>query len=248
MQKEKIIMGMTIKIEIADNEVGDEIFEKIFSYFETINQRFSTYKSDSEISKINQGQIKEKDFSSGMKEILRLSQETKEATNGYFDILTREQKLDPSGIVKGWAIWKASQLLKENGYKNFLIDAGGDIQVEGVREGKPWEIGIRNPIVPSEIIKVLKIENQGVATSGNYVRGEHIYNPKTKNRIRQKNNILSLTVIGPNIYDADRFATAAFAMGENGIFFIEKLYGFEGYMINREGIATMTSKFENYVK
>jgi thiamine biosynthesis lipoprotein len=58
--------------------------------------------------------------------------------------------------------------------------------------------------------------------------------------------IVSLTVIGPNIYEADRFATAAFAMGEKGILFIEDLAGFEGYMINHEGLATFTSGFKEY--
>ena len=50
-------------------------------------------------------------------------------------------------------------------------------------------------------------------------------------------------MIGPNIYEADRFATAAFAMGRDGILFIEELQGFEGYMIDRNGMATLTSGF-----
>jgi len=61
-------------------------------------------------------------------------------------------------------------------------------------------------------------------------------------------DIVSLTVIGPNIYEADRFVTAAFAMGKEGIYFIEKLDGFEGYMIDSNGLATFTSGFEKYVK
>jgi thiamine biosynthesis lipoprotein len=49
------------------------------------------------------------------------------------------------------------------------------------------------------------------------------------------------------VYEADRFATAAFAMGKRGIQFIEKLVGFEGYMIDVEARATLTSGFERYV-
>ena len=85
-----------------------------------------------------------------------------------------------------------------------------------------------------------------MATSGTYIRGQHIYNPH--NRVQTFDDIVSLTVIGPNIYEADRFATAAFAMGKSGIDFIESLPGFEGYIIDSNGIATMTSGFENYVK
>jgi thiamine biosynthesis lipoprotein len=59
--------------------------------------------------------------------------------------------------------------------------------------------------------------------------------------------VVSLTVIGPDIYEADRFATAAFAMGQAGIIFVEQLEGFEGYLINQEGQATFTSGFARYV-
>ena len=83
-----------------------------------------------------------------------------------------------------------------------------------------------------------------MATSGTYLRGEHIYNPKNN---QPASEIISLTVIGSNVYEADRFATGAFAMGQAGIQFIEALPGFEGYMIDHRGTATMTSGFTGYV-
>lgn len=235
---------MTVMIEISD-KANEEIFQKIFSYFEHIDKKFSTYKDDSEISKINKGILNKESWSEEMKEVFYLADETKKSTKGYFDILTPEKKIDPSGIVKGWAIKNASHLLKSEGYKNFYINAGGDIELSGKnKDGVPWTIGIRNPQKIEENVKVLALTNKGVATSGNYVRGAHIYNPIEKER---GSDVASLTVIGPNIYEADRFATAAFAMGEKGIYFIEKLPGLEGYMINKKGMATMTSGFENYV-
>src|SRR5258706_490587 len=127
-----------------------------------------------------------------------------------------------------------------------VVDAGGDIQVFGKNnEGRDWRVGIRNPFNMDEIVKVLAVSDCGVATSGTYVRGQHIYNPKDSEETIPE--IVSLTVIGPNIYDADRFATAAFAMGRDGIIFIERLEGFEGYMIDKNGLATLTSGFEGYV-
>ena len=81
----------------------------------------------------------------------------------------------------------------------------------------------------------------GVATSGDYVRGRHIYDP---HRGRPAGDELaSLTVVGPDIYEADRFATAAFAMGQGGVEFIEDAFGLEAYAIGRDGVATMTSGF-----
>ena len=96
-----------------------------------------------------------------------------------------------------------------------------------------------------EIVKVLAVTDKGIATSGTAIRGQHIYNPH--NPVTPLQDIVSLTVVGPNVYEADRFATAAFAMGKRGIYFIEQLPGFEGYMIDASARATFTSGFERYV-
>ncbi len=126
------------------------------------------------------------------------------------------------------------------------MDAGGDIQACGKNsQGEKWRVGIRNPFNMNEIVKVLSVSEGGVATSGTYVRGQHIYNPKDSEDTLT--DILSLTVIGPDVYEADRFATAAFAMGRSGIDFIEYLPDFEGYMIDKDKQATYTTGFMRYV-
>ncbi len=126
------------------------------------------------------------------------------------------------------------------------MDAGGDIQAHGLSsDGKLWRVGIRNPFNLKENVKIITPGEHGVATSGTYERGQHIYNPH--NPAKHIEEIVSLTVIGPNVYDADRFATAAFAMGAKGIHFIEQLPGYDGYMIDRAGVATATSNFHTYV-
>ncbi len=104
---------------------------------------------------------------------------------------------------------------------------------------------MRNPFRPDELAYAVRLSGQGIATSGTYRQGEHIYDPRTG---QPRADVVSCTVIGPDVYEADRFATAAFAMGTAGLNFIEKLEGFEGYEINRNGLATMTSNFEAYVK
>ncbi len=241
----KIIMGMPVTVEIAEARAKEKDIEEVFSYFTYVDEKFSIYKESSEISAINRGMLHEEQYSKDMKTIFALAEETKKLTGGYFDILTPNGAYDPSGIVKGWAIHNASELLKEKGFINFFVDAGGDIEAHGKNsEKKTWSVGIRNPFDREKIIKTVYIEDKGIATSGTYIRGAHIYVPQE--REKTITDIVSLTVIGPNAYEADRFATAAFAMGKDGIFFIEKLNGFEGYMINKDGIATMTSGFETY--
>ncbi len=214
-------------------------------YFNYGDETFSTYKETSEISRINRHEISLAEASEDMQTIFALSEQTRKETDGYFNI-QHNGSYDPSGVVKGWAIYNAAQILHLNGFENFYVDAGGDIQMSGCNdEGEHWRVGIRNPFNPEEIVKVLSVTDRGVATSGTYVRGQHIYNPLDKDQLIT--DILSLTVIGPDIYEADRFATAAFAMGGNGINFIESLEGFEGYIIDKEKQATFTTDFKKWV-
>jgi thiamine biosynthesis lipoprotein len=242
MKKTQIIMGMPITIEII-GKVPLKLFNEVFDYFRAVDRRYSTYKKDSEISQINSGLPKRK-WSREMKMVISLCEDTKKASKGYFDI-SHNGKLDPSGLVKGWSVLNASKLLLPK-VKNFYIEAGGDIEVHGHNDqGERWRIGIRNPFNINEIIKTVALPRGGMATSGTYIRGEHIYNPINPSEL--PGGIKSITIIGPNVYEADRFATASFAMGVQGINFIEKLPGLEGYMVDDNGIATFTSGFERYV-
>lgn len=227
-------MGMPVTVEVVRDDIRDEDIESIFCYLTKIDEHFSIYKSSSEIAKLNAGVISKKQLSFDAKLILQLADDTKFETRGYFDI-KKDGIIDPSHLVKGWAVYNASQLLTRKGYNNFAIHAGGDVQVMGTNaEGNPWKVGICNPYSRHEIVKVLKVANKGVATVG-------IHNVE---QYRQPSTVASITVIGPNIYDADRYAAAAFAMGKNGIAFIEQMEGFEGYMINTNGTSYFTSKFE----
>jgi FAD:protein FMN transferase len=239
-------MGMPITIEITGKSVKDSYFQLVFDYFQYIDEIFSTHKKTSEISRYNNGLLTKNKLSFDVIKILDLAELTKKETKGYFDI-KKGGKIDPSGIVKGWGILNAAKLLWKKGLHDFYIEAGGDIQVSGKNsQGSNWIIGIRNPFNRFENIKILSITNRGVATSGTAVRGQHIYNPfSPKDKIE---DIVSITVIGPNVYEADRFATSAFAMGKKGIEFIEKLEGFEGYMIDSKKIATYTAGFDQYIK
>ena len=245
MKETRLLMGMPITVEVVDDKVTLNDFDRVYSLFRDIDERFSLFKDGSEISRINRGEIDGHHLSAEMKTVLALCEETKIASDGYFDIAHRGQR-DPSGLVKGWAIFRASSLLKGRGFKDFYVDAGGDIQVSGyslIRQ--KWKIGIRNPFNTTQTVKTVSLTDRGIATSGTYERGQHIYNPKAPGLY--PTDIVSLTVIGPNVYEAYRFATAAFAMGKMGIEFIENLTGFEGYQIDKSGTAVMTSGFTRYL-
>ncbi|MEZ4670980.1 MAG: FAD:protein FMN transferase [Anaerolineae bacterium] len=245
MRETRILMGMPVIVEVVDANVTQQNINAIYDYFTYVDSTFSTYKEDSEISRINRDELTLAEASEDMRTIFGLAEQTRLETEGYFNI-THKGVTDPSGIVKGWAIQNAAGILHTMGFKNYYVDAGGDIQAAGSSpEGRSWRVGIQNPFNLMEIVKVVSIGSGAIATSGTYVRGQHIYDPI--NNTPSLDTVVSITVVGPNIYDADRYATAAFAMGEQGIYFIERLPGYEGYMIDKTGRATLTSGFEEYV-
>lgn len=238
-------MGMPITVEIVGDTDGSAV-EAAFQYFREVDARFSPYKPDSELSAMNRGELATAEISSDMHEVLALSELTRHETMGYFDIRRPDGRVDPSGLVKGWAIRNAARLVEDLGLQNYCIEAGGDIQCHGYNEqGKRWRVGIRSPFSADQIVKVIVPGDGGVATSGAYVRGRHIYDPHSGDAAPEE--IASITVVASDIYEADRFATAAFAIGSSGIEFIEAMPGLEGYAINSDGIATMTSGFSRIV-
>jgi len=214
----------------------------MFQFFQQVDECYSPFIENSDVSRINQGDLHEKEYSRELQEILALAQKTGSETKGYFDVW-HNGTFDPSGIVKGWAIQKASDIFRKS-TKDFYIEAGGDIQVSGRNDTqKPWRVGIRNPFNRNENVSVVELSNCAVATSGSAIRGQHIYDPVSSASLT---DVVSMTVLAPRIIDADRMATAAFAMGKNGILFIEGLPGYEGYMIDSNRQATMTTGWYNF--
>ena len=238
-------MGMPITVEVVGDADG-RAAEAAFQHFCEVDARFSPFKPESELSALNRGELGDAQRSPEMDDVLALAELTRHETAGFFDIRRPDGRIDPSGLVKGWAIRNAARRVASAGYYNYCLEAGGDIQCRGHNEqGKRWRVGIRSPFAADQIVKVLIPGDAGVATSGAYVRGRHIYDPHSG--VAASEDIASITVAGPDVYEADRFATAAFAMGRDGIAFIEDTAGLEGYAIDRNGIATMTSGFHRIV-
>jgi thiamine biosynthesis lipoprotein len=244
MRATHLIMGMPITIEIVGLR-DPSLLAAAFGWFAAVDRQFSSYRDDSEVARINRGDCLPAEWSAEMREVAALCEMTRTESGGYFDARTPAGTIDPSGVVKGWAIRKATQLIAAAGAENYCVDAGGDIQSAGVNaSGRPWRIGVRNPFNRSEIIKVVEPRGRGIATSGTYVRGQHIYVPGAPGR--QIEDVVSLTIVGPDILEADRFATAAFAMGQDGIAFIEGVPGLEGYQVHRDRTAVATSGFAKF--
>ena len=234
-------MGMPVTLEVVGGDQSTD--EQVFEYLLGVDRTFSTYKSDSAISRINRGELTRGEAPVEVRQVLADCDEMRLRTNGYFDI-RRGDAIDPSGLVKGWSIGEAAKLLDAAGVHNYCLEAGGDIVVRGNNaDGEKWRVGIRNPRRKNEIVKVLKVTDMAVATSGTYERGEHIYDPHTG---KAATAWLSLTVVGSEIVPADVFATAACAMGGGGPGWVAK-QGLECYAIGHDETAVFTPGLERFL-
>jgi FAD:protein FMN transferase len=206
-----------------------------------VDATFSTYKEDSDISRLERGELELHDAHSDVAAVLGRCEEVREETRGYFDARAGDT-LDPSGLVKGWSVDRAGEILERAGARNFAVYAGGDILVRGRPEpGKGWRVGIRHPHRADRMAAVVEAGDLAIATSGAYARGDHVLDPHTG---RPPSGLLSVTITGPVLATADAYATAAFAMGaERGPAWTAQLDGYEAFSILERGTVLSTPGF-----
>ncbi len=245
------IMGTAIVIEVRDSLADDNAaaidtaIEAAFDHLRAVDERFSTYKSDSEVSRLNRGEIDERRCSAQLGTVLEMCEQARVMSDGYFDIRGHrpDGEVDPSGLVKGWSVEGAGHILDAAGASAYTINAAGDIFCRGEFEpGAPWRIGIRNPWDPQTVIAVVEARDLAVATSGAYERGDHVVNPHSGH---PPDGIASMTVIGPSLTWADTWATAAFAMGIRGVDWVAReLTGYEACAVSSDRHLVMSAGFE----
>jgi len=243
------IMGTAIVIDVRepapDEHIVDEALNAAFDYFRAVDERFSTFKPDSEVSRLNRGLLSETDVSHQLREVLDMCEQARQLSDGYFDIRGHRDdgQIDPSGLVKGWSVDGASRFLDAAGVVNYSINAAGDIVARGSAEPGPgWRIGIRDPWDADAIAVTVTIRDQAIATSGTYERGQHVISPLAH---RPPDGIASMTIVGPNLTWADTWATAAFAMGVRGVDWVAReLDGYEACAISSDRHLVMSAGFE----
>ena len=230
------IMGTAIGIDVRDELVPATAIDAAFASIRRADARFSTYKPDSEVSRLRRGELKFDECSLELRRVLALAEQLRFDSQGHFDVYGHRADggLDPSGVVKGWAIEEAAWILDAAGARNYAINAGGDVLVRGGPvPGQPWRIGIRHPLQADAVARVLELRSGAVATSGAYERGEHITNPLTASAPR---DWLSLTVVGPSLTMADAYATTAFAMGAPGLGWVAAHAGYRAYGVTADEV------------
>jgi thiamine biosynthesis lipoprotein ApbE len=141
------IMGMPILVDVRDDGVGEGALDPVFDWFRDVDETFSTYKPESEVSRLARGELRIGDASPDVQEVLARCEELREETDGYFDACA-DGRLDPSGLVKGWSVDHAAAMLGLAGFADFAVNAGGDIRLVGrARPESSWRVGIQHPLV-----------------------------------------------------------------------------------------------------
>ncbi|MBQ0829757.1 FAD:protein FMN transferase [Streptomyces tagetis] len=194
---------------------------------------FSTYREDSEVSRLARGELTVARCVPEVAEVLELAAEAERVSGGWFSTAYRG-RLDPTGIVKGWAVERAARRIAAAGAHGVNLNGGGDVQLLGTPgTERPWRVGVADPLRPGGLAAVVSAAGAAelaVATSGSAERGAHVVDPRTGRSA--VTDLVSVTVVAPRLTWADCWATAAFAMGSReGLDWLESLPDVEALLI-----------------
>lgn len=249
-------MGTTISIELIDVDhlLGRSLVEQVAAWFHHVDAEFSPYKETSTITGIGRGELELDDprVDDDVRAVLQRCGELTIETDGVFDVWSLPSpngtRFDPCGYVKGWSVQRAADHLRSAGVEHFCINAGGDIAVAGRdAEGGTWRIGVRHPDDASAIALVVELPADtpyAIATSGSYERGAHIVDPRDGLATTE---LASVTVIGPDLAEADAYATTIYVMGVDGLAWLAGRSGYSGCIITRDQQLLSTDDFDRHL-
>jgi FAD:protein FMN transferase len=202
------VMGTVVSFDV-DAAFGAAVAEAV-RWLHWVDATFSTFRADSEVSRLDRGEIAAGQCSPQVREVLTACATAQARTGGYFSA-TAGGSLDPSGYVKGWAVERAAAILTGAGSPSHCVNGGGDVRCAGPSpRGGDWRIGIADPLDRGALALTVMGRDFAVATSGIAERGRHVLDPHTG---LPPEGLLSVTVTGPDLAVADAYATAVFAMG-----------------------------------
>jgi thiamine biosynthesis lipoprotein len=210
------VMGMPVSLALRGRHTGDTAalgaWAEAVAALRDADRVFSTSRPDSFVSRLDRGEVAVEDGPPEVAEVLALGELARLQSHGAFDV-RRDGRLDPSGVVKGWAVGRAVRPLLALPDTDVCLSAGGDLvcRVAG-RDSPDWRIGIEDPHDPSRVVAVVPVRAGAVATSGRAHRGDHVVDARTG---RPPDAIASVTVVHDDLTWADIDATAAFAMGRD---------------------------------
>jgi thiamine biosynthesis lipoprotein len=235
------IWGTILYIDVASTTVDraaiDAAIEDVKQLVVDIDEKFSTYKQDSFVSRLRRGEIDIDTCPDDVQEVWQGCLSARYLSDGAFDPWKVDGGFDPSGYVKGWAADRVAQLLVQAGCGHIQVNAAGDLTLRGgnlLDNGsvEPWKIGVTNPENTQEVLRIFEIVDGAIATSGHYERGANITDPFSG---LIAIGAQSATVLGPDGGLTDALATALMVTGDEGanLFSQPELAQYSAWCIDR---------------
>lgn len=168
----------------------------------------------------------------------------------------RGMAIGTGGIAKGYALDQAGAILRGGGIENYMIFGGGQVQVHGMRDGRPWRVGIQHPRDPNSYFAALASTGASFSTSGDYEhvafdeqgrRWHHIIDTKTG---RPASKSMSVTIMTAEGIYADALSTAAFVLGpRKALQMLSRIaYPAEAVIVGADCKVHMTPKAERQIR
>ena len=216
------VMGMPISLALRGTHTRDdraeEAWQAALAELRWVDAVFSTWRPDSDVSRVGRGEATLAECDPAVAEVVRLGEDACVSSHGAFDVWRTDvdgvRRLDPSGVVKGWAVERAVAPLLALPGTDVCLSAGGDMVCHVAdSDGEPWAVGIEDPHDPSRLVARIPVRRGAVATSGSAHRGGHVVDARTG---VPSTALASVTVVGASLTSVDIDATAALALGVDG--------------------------------
>lgn len=239
------VMGMPVSLAVrgrhATDARGRAAWGAAMSVLRRADRIFSTYRPDSCVSRLARGVTTVDDCPPEVAEVMALGARAERESHAAFAVRrTRPDGtvvLDPSGVVKGWAVERAAGPLRTLPATDFCLSAGGDLLCHTTEpDAPPWQIGIEDPLDPTRLVAVVPVLTGAVATSGATHRGRHVVDARTG---LPPAGIASVTVVTGSLTWADIDATAAYALGEEAARWLRTRPGRSGLVMWADGASTL---------
>ncbi len=234
-------MGTVVSVLLDNKTEVDVVISRLHSTFAHLDDVFSLYKPESELSRIASHRLSLADASPEVRDVYARAIEWRAATNGDFTPNRPDGVVDLSGIVKAIAMEESGQTLREAGAKNWCLNVGGDVLVAGLdRNGEPWSIGISDPLDRTALMTAASLVSPraACATSGSAERGDHIWTVGAAPA-----QFIQATVLANDIITADVLATAIIAGGPSALDRICETWDIDAMTVDLDGNLRMTPGF-----
>lgn len=216
------VMGLPVSVVLRGRHAGDDVaraaWAMLVAELRDLEDLFTTWRPDSPISRLGRGEIDLDDLPPAraalVREVLAIGEQARRESDGAFDVRRRDASgalvLDPSGVVKGWALERVARHLHALPDTDSCLGGGGDLVCHAARaDAEPWRIGVEDPADPARLLATVPLARGAIATSGLTHRGAHVVDARTG---RAPGAVASVTVVAVDLTTADVDATAALAL------------------------------------